>query len=498
MTPPEPNPLRYGATLPIAAVDPLTRLWNEASSLVFSRPIAVDAFGELRGDLAESWEISPDRLRCRLHARSGVRWHDGEPFGAADLEFSLQLLADPANAGRVKPALPDVDDIARDGDDVVITLRRPVPGLVDLLAKTSVVPAHRHDATALLDGRLGDDPVGTGPYRLVERGEGTATFAAHAAHHGGRPAIGRIEMRHVANDTERAEAIAAGSLDIAQVKAQDLRVLTGQSGVTVTTVATRVWRALSLRLDHPLLRDSPARRGLSMLIDRDEVVTEALGGFGRPQYWPVPPGSWASPADPPEHGPEAAAAALRAAGWERDANGRWVADGCPVELRFCYLETETFRAIASRVIAAQFEAFGIGVTLEPITWEQYEGLDRTGLGTTPYAGIVVGWSGGVDPYENLASRFSSTGHYNREGYHDAELDELLLTAVNAPDRETAIERYRRVLDITHRDSIMVPLANPHYLFATRGVTGFEEFEVDSFYEFTQYAHLLRRNAAVPA
>ena len=42
--------LRYAATLPIAVIDPLTQLWNESSSLVYSRPLAVDAFGP-RGDL---------------------------------------------------------------------------------------------------------------------------------------------------------------------------------------------------------------------------------------------------------------------------------------------------------------------------------------------------------------------------------------------------------------------------------------------------------------
>lgn len=488
--------LRYAATLPIAVIDPLTQLWNESSSLVYSRPLAVDAFGRLRGDLVSRWEVTDGGREWHLTPRAGVTWHDGAPFGAADLVHTFTLLADAANTDMVKPALSMVAAIEQRTDDagcdaVVLRLAEPTPGFAERLARACVVPAHGLDGAALRAGALTDHPLGTGPYRVVERGDGWMTFAAHSGYHHGAPAIARIEMQHVADDADRAAALGSGCFDIGQIKPQHAGVLAGDE-IVMHTIATRVWRAFTFSLGHPLLARPGVRRALSSVIDRDELVAEALGGHGRPQYWPTPPSSWASPTEPPPLGADVAAALLRANGWEHDDAGRWHVDGEPVTLRLCYLETETFRATATRVIAAQLERFGIAVTYEPISWETYHGMDRVGLRGSGFDGIVVGWSGGVDPYDNLAIRYSSTGAYNRDGYSDDELDELLHAAGLATDQHAALPLYRAALDITHRDSIMAPLVNAYYLFAARrGLTGFEQFEVDSFYEFTQYAHQLR-------
>lgn len=495
----DPRPLRYGATLPIDRIDPLTGSWNEPGSMVFSRPITVDAVGAFHGDLADEWEIAPDRMSCRLRARAGVTWHDGVPFGAHDLAFSLGLTSDPDLAGQVKPALPDVAAIDVAGDTVTVTFSRPVVGLASTLARTAIVPAHRFDKAAVLAGAISADPIGTGPYRVVERGPGIVRFAYHPTHPfaAASPAapIATIEMRHVADDAERARAIAAGELDFGQVKAQHLGAFADATAAP-HRIATRVWRALTFGLNVRHFSDPRVRRAFSMAIDREQVVAAALGGYGLPQYWPVPPTSWVSPDVEPLTGRGPAAELLLEVGWTRDANYRWVADGEPVRFTFCYLETETFRTQASFELARQFAEFGVEVALEPITWEQYAAMDRVGLRGSDYDGIVVGWSCGVDPYENLASRYSTTGAYNRDGYSCPELDDLLERAAAADDPAAARALYREALEITHRDSIMAPLVNAHYVFAAApDLTGFEHLEVDSFYELTQYAYLFHREQA---
>ena len=54
-------------------------------------------YGELTGDLAESWEVSDDQLTWTFHLREGVTWHDGEPFTADDVKFTIELCYNPAN-----------------------------------------------------------------------------------------------------------------------------------------------------------------------------------------------------------------------------------------------------------------------------------------------------------------------------------------------------------------------------------------------------------------
>lgn len=480
--------LRYGATLPIDTIDPLRTLWNEASSMVFSRPFAVDEHGTLKPDVVGSAEISDDGQLCRLAPRPGVTWHDGAPLSAQDLAFSLRLVSDPRYRGAFKQYLPDVTEVRVEQGHAVVTLRRPMPTLFHLLSKTCVIPAHCFSAEELRRGALDADPIGTGPYRVAERSERGSWFERHDAYHGGPAAIARIAMVQIAQDEARADALAADDVDLAQVKAQHVDRLEGRDDLVVHPIDTRVWRALTFSLSHPLLRDPAIRRALSTLIDREEVVARALGGYGRPQFYPAPPGSWASPGEPPSTGRDVAFATLTEAGCVRSGAGVWTRDGVELSLTLAYLSTETFRKVASEVIAEQFTAAGIPVSLTSITWAQYQAMDSTGLRGTGYDGIVVGWSAGADPHENLSIRYSSTGAYNRDGYANPELDRLLETASTA-DRATAAQLYRRVAGIAHRDSIMAPLANPQYLFAARSdLIGFEDFEVDSFYELPQYAH----------
>ncbi|WP_131104534.1 ABC transporter substrate-binding protein [Ornithinimicrobium sufpigmenti] len=481
--------LRYGATLPISSLDGVRSSANEATSLLYSRLVTVDAFGEIALDLAGSHDVSPDGLQHTFRPRGDATWSDDRPVTAEDLTLALRLVSDPGLRARSAFRLVHVRSVESVGDATVVTLTRPMPSFLHALNKVRVVPAHRHTAEEYAEGACDADPVGSGPYRLVERTEGGCTFEARQDYFGTVPGIGTIRMQQIAQDRDRALALAQDEIDFGQIKAQDVDVLT--EDVRAHSIRTRVWRALSFRLSHPLLADARVRRALSELVDREEVVLRALGGYGLPQYWPTPPSSWASPQDVPPTGVEQAAETLTEAGWERSAGGWWK-DGQQLVLRLAYLESETFRRVTSEVIAEQFGRFGIPVQLTPITWEAYRDMDAHGLRDTEHDGMVVGWSGGVDPYENLASRYRSDGVYNRDGYRNPRLDDVLDRAVQAPERAEARDLYHQVMRMTHEDSIMAPLANPMYLFGARShLTGFEDFEVDSFYELPQYANLIR-------
>lgn len=474
-----PTVLRYGATLPVDRIDPLSGSWNEPTSLIYSRPFAVSAVGELLPDLASGATVSADGLEVQLSARTGVRWHDDSPFTAADLAGSLQRVA--GKPGGPLPAGLTVVD--HDNSTVRLQLTAPAPALPHQLARVAVVQTGRPATDEL------DRPIGTGPYRLVERAPGLARFRRHTSFHLGTGFFDALDLIHLAEDEDRARAVADGTVDLAQVKPQHLGLLADRA--TVHRLHTRVWRALSFNLARPFAADRAVRRALAALIDRDVVVQRALDGFGRPQYWPTPPSSWAVPVVRPEHGAAAAERELTGGGWSRTPQG-WTRNGQVLELTLGHLRTETFRTRASQALADTFGSFGIPVTLAPVEWDEYHRIDAEGIETSSYDGMVVGWSGGVDPYDNLAVRYGTGGRYTPAGHTDPEFDAVLTAAANAPDRQRAVALYRRANELSQRDAVMVPLVNPDYLFAARpGLGGFETAELDSFYEFTAYAHQFR-------
>lgn len=479
MPSPTPKVLRYGATLPVDRIDPLSGSWNEPTSLIYSRPFTVTSDGELVPDLTTGFAVSADGLDVRLPIRTGVRWHDDSPFTPADLAGSLERVA--GRPGGPLPAGLTVTD--HDDFSVRLRLAAPAPALPHQLARVAVVRHGRSAADEL------DRPIGTGPYHLVERTPGIARFRRHEEFHLGAGWFDEVDLIHHAEDEDRARAVAAGAVDLAQVKPQHLDLLAGRA--TVHRLRTRVWRALSFNTARPVGADRSVRRALAALIDRDLVVQQALDGFGRPQYWPTPPSSWATPVVRPEHGADAAGRELVLGGWHRTSDG-WSKDGQALALTLGHLRTETFRTRASQALAGTFEAFGIPVTLAPVEWDEYHRIDSEGIETSSYDGMVVGWSGGVDPYDNLAVRYGTGGRYTPAGHTDPEFDAVLDAASNAPDRKTAVELYRRANELSQRDAVMIPLVNPDYLFAARpDLGGFETAELDSFYEFTAYAHLFR-------
>ncbi len=78
-------------------IPPLAMDASSASiiGLVYNGLVKYDGDLNLVGDLAESWDISPDGLTITFHLRHGVKWHDGAPFTAKDVLFTYQVMVDP-------------------------------------------------------------------------------------------------------------------------------------------------------------------------------------------------------------------------------------------------------------------------------------------------------------------------------------------------------------------------------------------------------------------
>ena len=120
------------------------------------------------GDLAESWELSPDKLSITFHLRKNVRWHDGKPCTAHDVMYTYKVIVDPktptAYAGDfllVKKA-EVIDDYT-----FRVTYDKPfAPALISWGA--SIMPRHLLEGKDIATSPLGRAPIGTGPYKFRE------------------------------------------------------------------------------------------------------------------------------------------------------------------------------------------------------------------------------------------------------------------------------------------------------------------------------------------
>ena len=140
----------------------------EIAGLIFNGLVKYDKDIKIIGDLAESWDISPDNLVITFHLRRGVKWQDGEEFTAEDCLFTYQKLIDPRVATPYKGDFERVEKAEVLGKYTFrVTYKEPFsPGLISW--GMGILPRHLLEKEDLNTSRFNRSPLGTGPYKFKE------------------------------------------------------------------------------------------------------------------------------------------------------------------------------------------------------------------------------------------------------------------------------------------------------------------------------------------
>src|SRR5690606_26024157 len=131
----------------IRKLNPLLATYNpvdrDITSLIFEGLTATNAYGEIVPRLAESWRVSDDGLQVIVTLRQDVLWHDGVPFTAADVLFTMQLLSAPdfPGAAELREFWRTVEVELLDAHNVRFRLTQPLASFPDQL-RIGIVPEH--------------------------------------------------------------------------------------------------------------------------------------------------------------------------------------------------------------------------------------------------------------------------------------------------------------------------------------------------------------------
>ena len=140
---------------------------HEIACLVYNGLVKYNGDLKLVGDLAESWEISPDGLTITFHLRRGVRWHDGAPFTAQDVLFTYQLMVDPKTPTAYSGDYKQVQT-AEALDDYTFRVTYPKPFAPALGSwGLAILPKHLLAGQDITSSPLARHPIGTGPYKFL-------------------------------------------------------------------------------------------------------------------------------------------------------------------------------------------------------------------------------------------------------------------------------------------------------------------------------------------
>jgi peptide/nickel transport system substrate-binding protein len=450
-------------------INPLFASFNavdgDLTALIFSGLTRLGLEGEVLPDLAESWDISEDGLTYTFRLRAGVSWHDGEPFGADDVIFTIEAIRDADFRG--EPSLGDLfrSLSATKIDDLTVEIALVQP-FAPFLAYVSVgiLPAHLLaglSANELYNDLFNQRPIGTGPFRLVELSGERAVLESYPAYHLGKPYLNRLELRFYADDSRLLRALKDGALQGAffrsYLNTEDRLYLENEEQWESLKLPSSAYTILYLNNDYPPFVDERVRQALAYATDRDQIVSSLMEDQAVRVDSPIPAETWAYyPAlDRYRFDPDQATRLLDEAGWLLQASGVRAKEG--QELRFTLVTNEegTRIAIAEEMVRS-WSAIGVQATVRT---QKPTNLLRDTLMPRQFETALYGFDSGLDPdpYPTWHSSQIGAGGGNLAGFVNAHADAVLEEARQASDPRRRAALYREFQEVFAQELPSLPL-----------------------------------------
>ena len=255
-------------------------------------------------DLAQSWSWSEDGRELTFKLRQGVKWHDGMPFTARDVQCTWDMLQGKAAAKfRINPRKSwywNLDRVTTEGDyQATLHLRQRQPAFIALLASgySPVYPCH------VAPQEMRQHPIGTGPFKFVSYKPNEAIRLARNPDYWkpGRPYLDGIEWTIIPNRSTALLAFVAGKVDMTfpfEVTVPLLRDIKSQAPDAICELRPRgVASTLIVNRDAPPFNNPDLRRAMALTLDRKafiDVLSEGQGDIGAAML-PPPEGLWGMP-----------------------------------------------------------------------------------------------------------------------------------------------------------------------------------------------------------
>ena len=313
--------------------------------------------------LAESWEfVEPNTYRFTL--RQGVTFHDGTPFTAEAVVWSMSRIA---QAGGGILLIDESSTTAIDDFTVEITPAQPNRRLLEQLN-------HPNESIVAPDSNPAEVRIGTGPFREVEyvREDRYVVEAFDGYWGDDKPLVQRITFRFYPDPTTRVLALQSGEADlVVEVPPESAAQLAADGQFQVVTSEVGAYQALYVNIHgqepYDLGADRAVREALAAAIDKDAIVAGVWQGYADPNTTMIPPailGPAASTIQPVATDPERARQTLDAAGWAPGADGIREKDGRPLQLTMVvgFPSAEIHRSMPE-FVQAQLRDIGVGVEI---------------------------------------------------------------------------------------------------------------------------------------
>lgn len=433
--------LAFGSE-PETGFDPITGWGRYGSPLFQSTLLKRDDDLNIVNDLATSYEVSEDGTVWTVHLRDDVKFSDGEPLTAKDVKFTFEKALQSASVVDLN-ILQKVEAI----DDTVVrfTLKKPQSTFVNSLVATGIVPEHAYD------NNYAQNPIGSGPYQLVQWDKGQQLIVKeNPEYYGKHPYFKKLTFLFLSEDAAFAAA-QAGTVDmtylpaafsnkeIAGMKLEAVKTVDNR-GIAFPYVKSGQVKENGLPIGNDVTADPAIRHAIDVAVDRKALIDGVLEGYGSPAYTSVDHLPWWNPETVIEDANlDAARKILADAGWgDTDGDGVLDKGSLKAEFKLYYPASDIVRQSLAIAVADMVKPLGIKINIEGGSWDIISEKMHS-------EAVLMGW-GSHNPYElvNIYATQNAGVDYNNTGYYSNKtVDRYFDKALQATTEQEANEYWKK-------------------------------------------------------
>ncbi len=229
--------------------------------------------------LLTDWGWNDDKTKITMTVREGVTWHDGSPFTAEDVAWSLTRAADEKTGNPIQFVWSTLANVKADGNTVTADVARFEPTIFKWMYFLTgyVLPKTYYEKV----GAEGFEaaPIGTGPY-MVEKFERNAfvRLKANANYWGGKPEFDTVTIKFVTDAAARVAEVESGNAHVTlEMPYEEYDRLKATLGGIATPISDIGMIFLN---DIEVMTDPNVRKAAAHAIDKQTIIDRLLSGYG--------------------------------------------------------------------------------------------------------------------------------------------------------------------------------------------------------------------------
>lgn len=425
-------------------INPAMDEHGEINVLLFNGLTAHDGDNQVVPGLAESWDYDETTYTYTFHIRDGIHWHDGEPFTAKDVQFTIEAIMDPDNGSENAPNYEDVEEITV-VDDQTISFRLAEPNVAFLEYMTmAVLPSHLLEGEDMQESDFFRHPVGTGPYQLERWDVGQSiVLTKNEDYYLGAPNIDTVIFKIVADDNAQAMQLESGELDLVLLDPKNAANFEGRDGFTCYDMTTADYRGILFNFANDYWTENrdliPA---ICCALDRQAIIDSVLLGQGMAAYSPLQRNRYNNEnVERYDYDPDRARQILEGAGCVLEDDGFYTRNGEPVGFTISVMAGEQDRIDIAQAAAQQLREVGIQCTVEIPAQMDWGGQ----------MACLIGWGSPFDADDHTYKVFGTGKGANYSSYSNEKVDEYLTLARQSDDPAVRGEYYGKFQEELAKD-----------------------------------------------